>query len=44
MTYLELLVNGPWEEERFLTCPPGYEIVPDFSNRKFTCGPYETDC
>ena len=44
MTYLELLVNGPWEQERFLTCPPGCEIVPDFSNRKFTCAPYETNC
>lgn len=44
MTYLDLLVNGPWEEIRFLICPPGHEIIPDFSNRKLDCVPDEAIC
>ena len=39
MTYLDALVNGPWDDERFLTCPPGYRIKADFSDRKICCEP-----
>ena len=43
MTYFEQLVNGPWTDDQFLTCPPGHEVMPEFSNRKFTYAPYQAD-
>lgn len=35
--YLHALVDGPWEDDHFLTCPPGHRIEPEYSNRKFRC-------
>ena len=37
--YLEALVDGPWDEGRFLLCPPGCEIRPDYSARKLAAVP-----
>lgn len=34
MSYLEVLVNGPWDETRFLVCPAGSQIEADYSHRK----------
>ena len=39
MGYLDALVNGPWDDSRFLTCPPYSRIEADFSNRKFRSVP-----
>ena len=39
MGYLDALVNGPWDDGRFLTCPPASRIEADFSNRKFRSVP-----
>lgn len=39
MGYLDALVNGPWDDARFLTCPPYSRIEADFSNRKFRSVP-----
>ena len=41
MGYLDALVNGPWDDARFLTCPPYNRIEADFSNRKFRSVPCE---
>ena len=39
LSYLRALVDGPWEDERFLYCPPGHKIIPDYSIRKFNAEP-----
>jgi len=39
LSYLEALVNGPWDDSAFLVCPPRHRIEPDFSNRKFRSEP-----
>lgn len=43
MDYFAALVNGPWEDYRFLTCPPGCRIVADYADstnhRKFRSVP-----
>ena len=41
--YLDALVNGPWDDQRFLTCPPNSRIEPDYSNRKFRSVPCEIE-
>lgn len=33
--YLSALLNGPWDDRRFLICPPGSRIEADYSARKF---------
>lgn len=43
MAYLDALVNGPWDDARFLSCPPQSRIAPDFSNRKFCSIPVGID-
>lgn len=43
MAYLYALVNGPWDDSRFLTCPPGSRILADYTNRKFKSVPCRTD-
>lgn len=43
MSYMDALVNGPWDEERFLTCPPGHRIEPDYTDRKFRSMPCGAD-
>nr|WP_325197058.1 DUF1638 domain-containing protein [uncultured Oscillibacter sp.] len=43
MEYLDALVNGPWDDARFLTCPPGSRIEADYSNRKFRSVPVGLD-
>lgn len=35
MTYFNALVNGPWDDARFLTCPPHSRIAAFFDERKF---------
>lgn len=37
MSYIEALLNGDWDDERFLTCPPNHEITPLYNNRKVAC-------
>lgn len=39
MDYLHALVNGPWDDARFLTCPPHSRIEPVFDERKFCAVP-----
>lgn len=39
MAYLDALVNGPWDEARFLTCPPGHRIEAAYDNRKIQSVP-----
>lgn len=39
MGYFESLVNGPWDNDRFLTCPPQSVIEADFSEKKFRSVP-----
>lgn len=39
MGYLEALVDGPWDEMRFLTCPGGSQIEADYSHRKIRSAP-----
>ena len=41
MQYLHALVNGPWDDQRFLVCPPGHCIVADYSPGKFFSAPYQ---
>lgn len=43
MDYLDALVNGPWDDARFLTCPPGHRIEADFSDRKLCSVPAGID-
>jgi hypothetical protein len=39
MSYLEALVNGDWDETRFLTCLPGFQIAAVFDDRKIESVP-----
>ncbi len=39
MGYFEALVNGPWDNDRFLTCPPQSVIEVDYSDKKFRSVP-----
>ncbi len=43
MGYLDALVNGPWDDGRFLTCPPRSRIVADYSDKKFRSEPAQID-
>ena len=43
MEYLNALVNGPWDDARFLTCPPRCRIEADFSDRKLRSVPLEPE-
>ena len=43
MKYFSELVNGPWDDERFLVCPPRCKVEADFSERKFQSVPAELD-
>lgn len=43
MDYLDALVNGPWDDARFLSCPPHSRIVADYSNKKFRSEPAVLD-
>ncbi|HIY08127.1 MAG TPA: DUF1638 domain-containing protein [Firmicutes bacterium] len=36
---LERLVNGPWEDEEFLVCPPGHRIIASNDERKIAAEP-----
>lgn len=42
-TFLHALLNGPWEESRFLTCPPGCRVAEEFTGKKFQALPVEED-
>ncbi len=39
MAYLDALVNGPWDDARFLTCPPHSCISAEYDERKFGAVP-----
>lgn len=39
MAYLDALVNGPWDDARFLTCPPRSCISAEYDERKFCAVP-----
>lgn len=39
MTYFDALVNGPWDDARFLTCPPHSCIAAEYDERKFCAVP-----
>ena len=39
MGLLERLVNGPWEDEEFLVCPPGHRIIASNDERKIAAEP-----
>lgn len=41
MDYLDALVGGPWDDARFLTCPPHSRIEPEYSHRKVRSVPCE---
>ena len=41
MEYFSALVNGPWDDSRFLTCPPHSRVEADFSDRKLRSVPAE---
>ena len=43
MEYFDALVNGPWDDVRFLTCPPHSRIEADYTDRKFRSVPCEID-
>ena len=38
---MRTLIDGPWDDARFLTCPPHSRIVPEYSERKFSSVPLE---
>lgn len=39
MAYLDALVNGPWDDARFLTCPPHSCVSAEYDERKFCAVP-----
>ncbi|MBR3866611.1 MAG: DUF1638 domain-containing protein [Butyricicoccus sp.] len=41
MRYLDLLVNGPWKDDEFLTCPPGYQVAAQYDNGKIRAVPVD---
>lgn len=41
MSLLQSLVDGPWDEERFLVVPPGREVVPCFDDRLIQAQPIQ---
>lgn len=43
MEYLDALVNGPWDDGRFLVCPARCRVEADFSDRKIRCVRAELD-
>lgn len=43
LTYFDRLINGPWDEDAFLICPPGHRIAADYTGtRKLRAEPIET--
>lgn len=43
MEYFSALVDGPWDDSRFLTCPPRSRVEADFSDRKLRSVPAGLD-
>lgn len=43
MEYLHALVNGPWEESRFLVCPPNCRIEAEYTGKKVCSVPAGVD-
>lgn len=43
MEYLTALVEGDWDDERFLTCPPRCRIEADYTGRKLRFEPAEME-
>ena len=41
MRLLRLLINGPWDEDEFLTCPPGFQVAAQYDNGKIRAVPAE---
>ncbi|HOM15993.1 MAG TPA: DUF1638 domain-containing protein [Thermoguttaceae bacterium] len=42
MSLLQALVDGPWDQERFLVAPPGHEIAPCFDDQLIQAKPIHT--
>ena len=43
LSYLTALVNGPWDDGRFLICPPRSKVAAEYSPRKFYSVPWEPE-
>lgn len=43
MDFLSALVNGPWDDRRFLICPPHSRVERDYTQRKISSVPIEAD-
>lgn len=43
MDYFDALVNGPWDDKRFLSCPPYSRVEADYSDKKFCSVPVAND-
>ena len=41
MRYIDLLVNGPWNDDEFLTCPPGHQVAAQYDNGKIRAVPLD---
>lgn len=40
--WIDALVNGPWDDERFLTVPPGHRVVPRYDGSIVAAEPAQT--
>ena len=36
-SWIDALVNGPWDKERFLVVPPGHHIIPRYDSSVIDC-------
>lgn len=41
MRYINLLINGPWNDDEFLTCPPGFQVAAQYDNGKIRAVPVD---
>lgn len=43
LAYLSRLINGPWEDDQFLVCPPHSKIEDDYTAQKFHSIPWNPE-
>lgn len=43
LAYLSRLINGPWEDDQFLVCPPHSKIEADYTAQKFHSIPWNPE-